>query len=79
MNSEDNLTISDEDLRQIKATYFGMMSEVDAQIGRLINHLKELGCYDDTLIIFTSDLVNILEITGCLRNIVISIKHSTSR
>lgn len=54
-DSKHNLAISDKDLRQIKATYFGMMSEVDAQIGRLINHLKELGCYDDTLIVFTSD------------------------
>jgi arylsulfatase A-like enzyme len=53
--SKDNLTVSDVDLRQIKATYYGMMSEVDGQIGRLISHLKELGIYDKTLIIFTSD------------------------
>ncbi len=51
----ENLSISDMDLRQIKATYYGMMSKVDAQIGRLLSHLKKLGCYDDTLIIFTSD------------------------
>lgn len=54
-DSHENILISDLDLRQIKATYYGMMSEVDAQIGRLINHLNKLGCYDDTLIIFTSD------------------------
>jgi len=54
-DSADNLTISDLDLAQIRATYYGMMSEVDAQIGRLIQHLKQLGCYDDTLIVFTSD------------------------
>jgi len=48
-------TISDLDLRQIRATYFGMMSEVDVQIGRVLDHLKCLGCYDETLIIFTSD------------------------
>ena len=32
-----------------------MISEVDAQIGRLIDFLKETGAYHDTLIIFTSD------------------------
>lgn len=51
----DNLSISERDLRQIRATYYGMISEVDAQIGRLLNYLKQAGTYDDTLIIFTSD------------------------
>ncbi len=32
-----------------------MISEVDAQIGRLMDYLKAAGAYDDTLIIFTSD------------------------
>jgi arylsulfatase A-like enzyme len=54
-NSKHNLSLSDQEVRQIKATYYGMMSEVDAQVGRLIDHLKQLDCYDDTLIIFTSD------------------------
>jgi arylsulfatase A-like enzyme len=54
-DSRDNLSLSERDLRQIKATYFGMISEVDAQIGRLIDFLKETGAYDNTLIIFTSD------------------------
>ena len=31
------------------------MSEVDWQLGRLIDYLKQTGAYDDTLIIFTSD------------------------
>ena len=32
-----------------------MASEVDAQIGRLLEHLRVSGAYDDTLVIFTSD------------------------
>ncbi len=32
-----------------------MMSEVDAQIGRLVTFLRDTGCYDNTLIVFTSD------------------------
>ncbi len=55
VDSRDNLSISERDLRQIRATYFGMISEVDTQIGRLVNYLKEIGSYDDTLVIFTSD------------------------
>ncbi|AKI00528.1 arylsulfatase A family protein [Hoeflea sp. IMCC20628] len=53
--SSDNLGLSDQELRQVKATYFGMISEVDAQVGRLIEHLKAAGTYDNTLVIFTSD------------------------
>jgi len=51
----NNHTLSDQEILQAKATYFGMMSEVDAQIGRLIEYLKQTGSYDNTLIIFTSD------------------------
>lgn len=53
--SSDNLHLNDQNLRQIKATYYGMISEVDDQVGRLIDYLKETGAYEDTMIIFTSD------------------------
>ena len=45
----------DRSMRQLRATYYGMMSEVDHHIGRVIDVLKETGQYDDTLIIFGSD------------------------
>lgn len=54
-DSRDNLATSELDLRQVRATYLGMISEVDAQLGRLFDHLKQIGSYEDTLIIFTSD------------------------
>ncbi|HWA48069.1 MAG TPA: sulfatase-like hydrolase/transferase, partial [Dongiaceae bacterium] len=41
--------------RQARATYYGLISELDHHIGRLVVALKELGAYDDTLIVFTSD------------------------
>ncbi|OED34783.1 phosphonate monoester hydrolase [Chromatiales bacterium (ex Bugula neritina AB1)] len=44
-----------QDLKQIAATYFGMVAEVDAQIGRMVEALKSNGTYDNTLIVFTSD------------------------
>jgi len=42
-------------LRRLKAVYFGLISRVDAEIGRLIAFLRETGVIDRTLIIFTSD------------------------
>ncbi len=47
--------VSERDLRQLRATHYGLMAEVDAHIGRIIARLKERGQYDDTLILFTSD------------------------
>jgi arylsulfatase A-like enzyme len=49
------LEIDDTELRQLRATYYGMITQVDDQIGRLIAHLKKTGEYDHTLIIFTCD------------------------
>jgi len=42
-------------LNRMRAVYFGMMSEVDENLGRLFDHLKHEGLWDETLIIFTSD------------------------
>ena len=37
------------------ATYSAMIAYFDHQVGKLVEHLKELGIYDNTLIIITSD------------------------
>jgi len=52
---KDYLALEDGEIRQIRATYYAMMTEVDAQIGRLIAQLKDSGAWDRTLIVFTSD------------------------
>jgi arylsulfatase A-like enzyme len=52
--------VSDADVAQLRATYYGMVSEVDAQLGRLIDQLKAWGLYDDTLIVVTSDHAEML-------------------
>jgi len=52
---KEHLTFDEATLCQAKATYFAMISEVDHQIGRLIDLLKAEGLYDRTLIVFTSD------------------------
>jgi arylsulfatase A-like enzyme len=42
-------------IRQMRATYAGLMSEIDDQLGRVFDYLEETGQWDDTTIIFTSD------------------------
>ncbi|MEE8150387.1 MAG: alkaline phosphatase family protein [Nitrosomonadaceae bacterium] len=53
--AKNNVKLDGYDIRQIRATYYGLISEVDHQIGRLIEFLKENDFYDNTLIIFTTD------------------------
>lgn len=45
----------DDNLRAIRAIYYGMISEVDAQLGRLWQALEAAGAWDDTIIVLTSD------------------------
>ncbi len=51
----ENVRFGERELRQVRATYYAMMSEVDAQVGRLIDFLKAEGAYERTLVIFASD------------------------
>lgn len=44
-----------EMIKKELASYYGMISEVDAQIGRIIQTLKANGQYENTLIIFAGD------------------------
>lgn len=46
---------SKEDLARDIATYYGMVSCMDAAIGRILNRLEELGLAEETLVVFTSD------------------------
>ncbi len=41
--------------RYPRATYAAMISYLDDQVGQIVNKLKELGIYENTLIIFSSD------------------------
>ena len=52
--------LGDAAFRQIKATYFGMIAEVDAQLGRVFDAIKAAGSWDDTFIVFTSDHAELL-------------------
>src|SRR4030095_3434625 len=41
-------------MRRLKAVYYGLMSRVDDEIGRLMAFLRSSGLIDNTMIIFTS-------------------------
>lgn len=44
-----------EDFDRIRAVYYGMIAEVDAQFGRIAAALRESGQWENTLVVFTSD------------------------
>jgi arylsulfatase A-like enzyme len=43
------------DVQRTRAAYYGLISEVDAHVGRVLRYLRDTGQYDNTLIVFTSD------------------------
>ncbi|MHB1104397.1 MAG: alkaline phosphatase family protein [Devosia sp.] len=51
---------TEAEFRQIKATYYGMIAEVDAQIGRAFDAIRARDEWDKTLVIFTSDHAEML-------------------
>lgn len=54
-NPQDLVAADELEIRQMRATYYGLIAEVDLQLGRIIQHLKDTGQYDRTLIVVTSD------------------------
>lgn len=51
----DHKNLTEKRLRRIMAHYYGSITQIDDNIGRIIDLLKEKGLYDNTLIIYTSD------------------------
>jgi arylsulfatase A-like enzyme len=47
--------MSTDQVRIMRTAYYGLISEVDAHLGRVIGYLKATGQYDQTLIVFTCD------------------------
>ncbi|MDF1515721.1 MAG: sulfatase-like hydrolase/transferase [Anaerolineae bacterium] len=47
--------IPDSEWQRVKAFYYGMISFIDLQVGRLLDHLDNRGMPDNTRILFTSD------------------------
>ena len=50
-----NEDLTEPVLRQVMAYYYATISQLDHQVGRLLDLLHERGAYDDALILFTAD------------------------
>ncbi|MFT5112247.1 MAG: arylsulfatase A-like enzyme [Parasphingorhabdus sp.] len=46
---------NDQTIHRLRASYLGLIKELDDNLGRLFNFLKKTNQWDDTLIILTSD------------------------
>ena len=55
MYDRDEYAISDERIRQARRGYYGMISYIDAQLGRILAALEATGRRDDTVIVATAD------------------------
>ena len=55
MYDRDEYAITEERIRRARRGYYGMISYIDAQLGRILAALEALGRRDDTVIIATAD------------------------
>ncbi len=51
---------NEEMMRVMSAKYYGAITHIDAQLGRLFGELRRLNMADDTLVLFTADHGNML-------------------
>ena len=42
-------------MRKLIARYYGLVSQVDRSVGRILETLEELGLWDNTIVVYTSD------------------------
>jgi len=47
--------LSEEELRVLRAHYAGQVTLVDRWLGKLLQKVEDLGLYEDTMVVFTSD------------------------
>lgn len=46
---------SEHEIRQMIATYYGMVTCLDQAVGRVLGKLEDLGIQDETIVVYTSD------------------------
>ncbi len=51
----DPAPVDENQMRRIRAQYYGMVSDVDHELGRLFDELESLGMWEDTFVVVTSD------------------------
>ena len=58
--------VTDAGWQALRANYYGMVSLIDASVGRILDALREAGVFDDTIVLFTSDHGELLGDHGLL-------------
>lgn len=48
------------ELRRMRAHYLGMIEHVDDQLGRVVDHLRRIGAWDDTVVVLSADHAEML-------------------
>ena len=51
----DEYTVTEQDVRNARRAYYGMISYIDDKVGELMAALRETDLLEDTLVVFTSD------------------------
>lgn len=51
----DRFEITEDIYRRARQGYYGMVSYIDDQVGRLVQTLKDAGMWDNTVLVFSSD------------------------
>ncbi|MCX7015037.1 MAG: sulfatase-like hydrolase/transferase [Candidatus Sumerlaeota bacterium] len=50
-----HVKLTEDAIKRVTAYYYATISQIDHQIGRMIETLRQKGLYDNTMIVFTSD------------------------
>lgn len=48
-------SLSDGEYRRMFRHYYALVTHIDTQVGRLLNHLEKIGQRDDTIVLFNAD------------------------
>ena len=55
LRASPSISTPEETFRQMKAAYYGAVSQMDWQIGLILETLKEKGLKENTIVVFVSD------------------------
>jgi arylsulfatase A-like enzyme len=47
--------VNEKYFRRILASYYGLISHIDAEVGRVLDWLRQEGMYEDTTVVYTAD------------------------
>lgn len=51
---------TEEEFQRMRRSYYALVRHIDDEVGRLVAHLKEIGEYENTIILFSADHGNLM-------------------